>query len=228
MAVDLGPRKFLPPDKKLAKSLLQPYEPFPLSHRIKLSVDELKRDLFPMAVNPRTPQQQLEQLSLLAGDADPFELHKMSWGITFTTDDGSRAVFRFKNREGSRASSIKKSRRYIRDTSRRGARHFKRVLRLAKKLASGGTTVVLLRMPLAPELRKLDVRYNRKRYAKLRRQVAKIDNVHLVDLGADPQLVDELPFYDGHHREFRVAVTATRRIAEILEPFVPRSLFRQL
>ena len=149
MAVDLGPRKFLPPDKKLAKSLLQPYEPFPLSHRIKLSVDELKRDLFPMAVNPRTPEQQLEQLSLLAGDADPFELHKMSWGITFTTDDGSRAVFRFKNREGSRASSIKKSRRYIRDTSRRGARHFKRVLRLAKKLASGGTTVVLLRMPLA-------------------------------------------------------------------------------
>ncbi len=101
-----------------------------------------------------------------------------------------------------------------------------RVFGIAQELARGGSTVVLVRMPLSQRLREHAESLHGERFRRIRDRCDPEPRIHYLDLGADAVLAG-LPFSDGHHRDYPVARRGTVRIVELLRPVLPQSLWQE-
>ena len=97
------------------------------------------------------------------------------------------------------------------------------LLDLGRRLASAGTKVIFVRMPLDLSLRERDDFLHRDIYARFEGQVRAVPGLEFADLGADPVL-QALPFYDGHHRAFDAARRASEWTGRLLAPLLPQEL----
>ncbi len=232
VVVDVGPRNvssFAEPTLDPRVVEIAPRSRFALGGAIDTWIEGQWRALFPWTASGNdTHAQVLAIVGGLRHGTMEYACAVRENAFRYRTDDGGAHSFVLapRARMGStRRQNMARTGELIRRGSPSMEAHVAALLRTSRRLASEGTDVIIANFPIAPELRAVDQAENAPEYEALIAGIAAIPNVHWIDLGADSELA-ALPFYDGHHRDCRMTVAATPRIAELLRPFIPAELRR--
>ena len=242
--IDLAPRSFLPPEEyrvesMLTGTLLEPGPPAndslqnPFTRNVEENLGEAVLAVLPTARLGFFERSIVRYARAIQdGFSHGFEAYRGAWAGNVTSllmEDGSvrnmllnrtPGIRRFKEEAIRTSLGMFHDRRIHADSS------LNRVFSIAQELARDGSSVVLVRMPLSQRLRERAESLHGERFRRIRDRCDPEPRLHYLDMGADPRLAD-LPFYDGHHREYPEARQGTVHIAELLRPYLPPSLWQE-